>query len=903
MNSTKYIKITDGSLSQGSSLTDTLLAGGLQIGVVGSTQPLITISSLHPTAQWRMVTGNAPNTDLVTFDHVLNFGWNVDTLGGLVDQTEPSMADSWEVNYLTGGQRYFERHVNFQFPDGTSRRPWSILVNRSSGLCSAGLAGEFFLSNSEITAHRLHLQDGVAGTNVFAFWGNTGEGGVTIASNYNNVTFLSALSTDGGFIDILKLDDTGGVTATPRDSGNGPFPLTNGMVLNITIDGIAQTFTAKTADYVAIGAATSAEMTIAANAQLIGSPASAVGAKLRFSSPIKSVFSEVRITGGTMNTIMGYNTAANIGSGNSQLDVLQLGSSGKPINFPGGAITSSAGTGGLLLSSMTGAAALPTGNLSWSGADGTKTASLISLATLTLTGGTSSTWGLTGAGSALSLKSDNTVHVILNGTALAVQANINITAAAGTSAFSWGSASGAFAFPTGNVTWASVGGSTFELTGSLKIHSNIPITMNSGTKGFRFVQAGGSPDVWQWDCSGFDGSSMSWVGIPVIFSSGLTSTAIVGTAGAGAVTLGAMTGDTTLPTGSLSWSGATGKTAAFIATAAAITITAAAASTWSTSSGALTIDGNAGINLKKNTTLFADFGVTTSANITFTANIDLIATNLEWIATTSAPIIWQATRTTDALPQALTIAPQAPKSDATGANRTPGDLIVNIAAPTNASTTEGALSLQRGGTTQLQLKYNAGLPLIGGVAGQISTVPANSSIYIRPDTSSGAGAVLVDSLYTWFYTSFVKFYDRGAAFAFHFDMSVSNAPELSVGATRAAVLASIGVTTSNATQTTLKSVTLVDNTVYTFTVAVTARDQAGTHRGRFERRCYVYRQAAGNATLGSIETIGADDRTNAGLDVTFTVSGSAVRISVTGLAATTIDWGLTEIRQGVSTTA
>jgi len=53
-----------------------------------------------------------------------------------------------------------------------------------------------------------------------------------------------------------------------------------------------------------------------------------------------------------------------------------------------------AGTGGVSLGSLTGATALPTGNLSWAGA-ATKTLSLVGASTFTLTGGASSTWSLT----------------------------------------------------------------------------------------------------------------------------------------------------------------------------------------------------------------------------------------------------------------------------------------------------------------------------------------------------------------------------------------------------------------------------------------------------------------------------------------------------------------------------
>lgn len=71
---------------------------------------------------------------------------------------------------------------------------------------------------------------------------------------------------------------------------------------------------------------------------------------------------------------------------------------------------------------------------------------------------------------------------------------------------------------------------------------------------------------------------------------------LAGTTGAGAVSLGSMTGACALPTGALSWAGGSSKALSLAATAAssitssaALTITAGGASAWTTSAGALTI--------------------------------------------------------------------------------------------------------------------------------------------------------------------------------------------------------------------------------------------------------------------------------------------------------------------------
>ena len=80
---------------------------------------------------------------------------------------------------------------------------------------------------------------------------------------------------------------------------------------------------------------------------------------------------------------------------------------------------------------------------------------------------------------------------------------------------------------------------------------------------------------------------------PVSLGTGIS---ISGVAGAGAVTFGSMTGDMTLPTGSISWAGAGAKTMSLVG-AAAFTLTGGATSVWSVSSGDLRLDSAAVLNL------------------------------------------------------------------------------------------------------------------------------------------------------------------------------------------------------------------------------------------------------------------------------------------------------------------
>lgn len=98
------------------------------------------------------------------------------------------------------------------------------------------------------------------------------------------------------------------------------------------------------------------------------------------------------------------------------------------------------------------------------------------------------------------------------------------------------------------------------------------------------------------------------------------------------------------------------------------------------------------------------------------------------------------------------------------------------------------------------------------------------------------------------------------------------------------------VQTTNNTQTTLDSITLLDENTYHVEALVNCVKSDGLGRGSYHISVTVYRTGAGVATLvGGITAFHMQD-SNASLNVTFTVSGSVVRVSVTGIAAETWEW-------------
>lgn len=98
------------------------------------------------------------------------------------------------------------------------------------------------------------------------------------------------------------------------------------------------------------------------------------------------------------------------------------------------------------------------------------------------------------------------------------------------------------------------------------------------------------------------------------------------------------------------------------------------------------------------------------------------------------------------------------------------------------------------------------------------------------------------------------------------------------------------VQTLNAVQTTAESITLLDENTYHVEAYVVGVENGGGNRASYHIAGTFYRTGGGNATLqGAVTTLHSAE-SNAAWDATFTVNGNDVRVSVTGAAATTIEW-------------
>jgi hypothetical protein len=219
---------------------------------------------------------------------------------------------------------------------------------------------------------------------------------------------------------------------------------------------------------------------------------------------------------------------------------------------------------------------------------------------------------------------------------------------------------------------------------------------------------------------------------------------LTASAGAGGLSLGSWTGAATLPTGNLSWAGASGKTGSLVS-GGAFTITGGAASTWSTLIGALTVDSAAALNLgavnatsvvQGNTTNTTSLSMNVKSSGTITevvgsttvsstgavsgdfmylgasgSTIEIIPTGITWAAGVASPTLQQSTLGSVAIPQSITVSPQLPSGGSgTAAQNTPGSFIVNVGVPGAVGTAgnEAFLQVQRGGVLQWQIGKQPG---------------------------------------------------------------------------------------------------------------------------------------------------------------------------------------------------
>ncbi|WP_372809442.1 hypothetical protein [Litorivivens sp.] len=96
--------------------------------------------------------------------------------------------------------------------------------------------------------------------------------------------------------------------------------------------------------------------------------------------------------------------------------------------------------------------------------------------------------------------------------------------------------------------------------------------------------------------------------------------------------------------------------------------------------------------------------------------------------------------------------------------------------------------------------------------------------------------------------------------------------------------------TTGATPSTVWSLTLPDESAFTVTTEITAKQANSSHRASYRLAALVYRDAGGAATIQGTTQRLIDIESNASWNADIVVSGNDVIVQVTGVAATTIDW-------------
>lgn len=227
------------------------------------------------------------------------------------------------------------------------------------------------------------------------------------------------------------------------------------------------------------------------------------------------------------------------------------------------------------------------------------------------------------------------------------------------------------------------------------------------------VDVGGANEVY-WS----NGSTNSWTGAPTITSLNASSYVSVGSsvATAGVVRIG----------------NATAINARNAANSANINLVSTDAS------NNIFLGANSAVTyLDAGNTVYIRFGGSTAA--TFNAsNVLLTQTNLQWTQGTTSPLMSQQAKPDDVsgAPQNMKISAQYAFATASGANRTPGSLLLDIGIPTNGSTVEGFVKVTRNSTVYFSTGALPGNTTYASVWLGPSITPSSSNYTFAADGSS-----------------------------------------------------------------------------------------------------------------------------------------------------------------------
>lgn len=219
---------------------------------------------------------------------------------------------------------------------------------------------------------------------------------------------------------------------------------------------------------------------------------------------------------------------------------------------------------------------------------------------------------------------------------------------------------------------------------------------------------------------------------------------VTAAAGTGGIDYHLGTGDWKMPTGAGSWAGASGKALSFVSTAAAVTITADAPSTWKTSTGALTVDSAAALNLGTTTATSLAFAHGAIATAFTSSSANALAVGLA--GTTNPAFNVDASTASSAtglnVKSAAAAAGVAVSVISSGSNEN-----LTIAAKGSGTVTlQPAVAPAAGGNAQssVLLSSTAALGIYFG-SGAPTVSAAQGSLYLRTDGNSTSTRLYVNT--------------------------------------------------------------------------------------------------------------------------------------------------------------
>ncbi len=189
-----------------------------------------------------------------------------------------------------------------------------------------------------------------------------------------------------------------------------------------------------------------------------------------------------------------------------------------------------------------------------------------------------------------------------------------------------------------------------------------------------------------------------------------------------------------------------------------------------------------------------------------------------------------------------------------------------------------------------ELKFSANTLYLTEAKGGSGTardffIQSNSSLYL-----DGASTVAVRAG-----GSLITFYLNNVGFSF-FTAATDNDPRLDIVQTR--------IATTDATPTTLQTITLAADQTYLIEARVVARRTGGVSGSDGDCATYIIKGTYNKIGAGNAAIVGAleinQQELVAGYDATLTLSGSTVLVTVTGVATTNITWHVTTFSQYMS---